>query len=316
MFVLGKSLELIANLKGKKLIAQKEKEQSENWDENGEERVSEVSEVQFSDDIVVEDTDNITQWDVVMELNKMTIYKTVNELLNLPPTLTSRFEIECSRLQLGASLYNFKSIDDCVHGCDGQSDEGSSEPFAEDEYDDDDDDDDDDDETSWFSGFMSSNDDADDCLYSSTELETDEDDSSDDDDDDDDDDDNDDDNDDNNNDNIGDYCKSEDDMPDTLKIDMDFNSTNVVGMDVESILVGDHQGIQNAESNEMYTLPSIFAGDVSGGSTTSSGECVPVNIHRDKYEAFGNDPRYDTVSSSENSADAMTTSDISCMTEH
>jgi hypothetical protein len=74
-------------------------------------------------------------------------------------------------------------------------------------------------------------------------------------------------------------------MPDTLKIDMDFNSTNVVGMDVES-------------------------------STTSSGECVPVNIHRDKYEAFGNDPCYDTVSSSENSADAITTSDISHMTEH
>jgi len=304
VFVSGKSLEFIAKLKGKKLTAQKEKQQSENWDENEEEKVSEVSEVQFSDDIVVEDMDNIQQWDVVMELNKMTIYKLVNELLKLPPSLTSRFEIECSRLQLGASLYNFKSIDDCVHGCDGQSDEGSSEPFAEDEYDDDDDDDD----TSWFSGFLSSNDDADDCFYSSTELETDEDDSSDDDDDDDDDD--------NNNDNNDDYCKSEDDMPDTLKIDMDFNSTNDVGMDVESILDGDHQGIQNAESDELYTLRSIFAGHVSGGSTTSSGECVPVNVHRDKYEAFGNDPCYDTVSSSENSADAMTTSDISCMTEH
>ena len=300
MFVLGKSLELIAKLKGKKLIAHKEKEQSENWDENEEEKVSEVSEVQFSDDIVVEDMDNITQWDVVMELNKMTIYKLVNELLNLPPSLTSRFEIECSRLQLGASLYNFKSIDDCVYGCDGQSDEGSSEPFAEDEYDDDDDDDDDD-ETSWFSGFMSSTDDADDCFYSSTELETDEDDSSDDDDDDD---------------NNDDYCKSEDDMPVTLKIDMDSNSTNIVGMDVESILDGDHQGIQNADSDEQYTLPSIFTGDVSEGSATSSGECVPVNIHRNKYEAFGNDPCYDTVSSSENSADAMTTSNISCMTEH
>jgi len=314
VFVLGKSLELVAKLKGKKLIAQKEKEQGENWEENEEEKVCEVSEVQFSDDIVVEDMDNITQWDVVMELNKTTIYKLVNELLNLPPSLTSRFEIECSRLQLGASLYNFKSIDDCVHGCDGQSDEGSSEPFAEDEYDDDDDDDD---ETSWFSGFMSSNDDADGCFYSSTELETDEDDSSDDDDDDDeDDDDDDDDSDGNNNDNNDDYFKSEDDMPDTLKIDMDFNSTNVVGMDVESILDGDHQGIQNVDSDELYTLPSIFAGDVSGGSTTSSGECVPVNIHRDKYEAFGNDPCYDTVSSSENSADAITTSDISHMTEH
>ena len=308
MFVLGKSLEFVSKLKGKKLIVQKEKEQSENLDENEEEKVSEVSEVQFSDDIVVDDMDNITQWDVVMELNKMTIYKLVNQLLNLPQSLTSRFEIECSRLQLGASLYNFKSIDDCVHGCDGQSDEESSEPFAEDEYDDDDDDDDDD-ETSWFSGFLSSNDHADDCFYSSTELETDEDDSSDDDDDDDDDNDN-------NNDDNDDYCKSEDDMPDTLKIDMGFNSTNVVGTDVESVLDGDHQVIQNADSDELYTLPSIFAGDISGGSTTSSGECVPVNIHRHKYEAFGNDPCYDSVSSSENSAGAMTTSDFSHITEH
>jgi hypothetical protein len=113
-----------------------------------------------------------------------------------------------------------------------------------------------------------------------------------------------------------DYCKSEDDMPDILKIDMDFNSTNVVGMDIASILEGDLQGIRNADSDELYTLPSIFAGDVSGGSTTSSGECVPVNIHRDKYEAFGNDPCYDAVSSSENSTDSMTTSDISHMTEH
>jgi len=303
VFVLGKSLELIAKLKGKKLIAHKEKEQSENWDENKEEKVNEVSEVQISDDIVVKDMDNITQWEVVMELNKLTICKLVNELLNLPPSLTLRFEIECSRLQLGASLYNFKSIDDCVHACDDQSDEGSSEPITDDEYDDDDDD-----EASWFSGFRSSTDYADDCFYSSTELETDEDNSSDDDDDDDDDD-----SDDDNND---DYCKSEDDMPDTLKIGMDSHSTNVVGMDVESILVGDHQGIQNADSDELYTLPSIFAGDVSGGSATSSGECVPVNVHRNKYEAFGNDPCYDTVSSSENSADAMTTSDISCMTEH
>ena len=303
VFVLGKSLELIANLKGKKVIIQKEKKQSENWDEKEEEKGSEVSEVHFTDDIVVEDMDNITQWDVVMELNKMTIHKLVYELLNLPSSLTTRFEIECSRLQLGACLYNFKSIDDCIHGCDVQSDV-STEPLAEDEYDDNDND-----ETSWFSGFMSSNDDADDYFYSSSELETDEDESSDDDDDDDDDDS------DNNSDNNDDHCKSEVDVPNTLEIDRDFDSTNVVGMDVESTLDGDNQGIQIADSDE-YTLPSIFVGDVSGSSTTSSGECVPVNIHRDKYEAFGNDPCYDSVSSSENSADAMATSDISRMTEH
>ena len=303
MFVLGKSLELIAKLRGKKQITQRRKEHSESWDENEEETQSELPEVEFSDDIVVEDVDNVTQWDVVMEFNKMAISKLVHELLNLPPSLTSRFEIECSRLQLGACLYNFKSIDDCIQGCDGQSDEGSSDPFAEDVFDDDDDDDGDD-ETSWFSGFMSSDDDAIGCFYSSTDLETDDDDDNDDDDDDDDE----------NNDN--DHCDSEDEMDDGLNADVDFNSSDFVGMDVESIVDEDHDGVHNADSDELCTLPGIFTGDVSGGSTTSSGECVPGNIQRDKYEAFGTDPGYDTVSSSESSADAVATSDISHMTEH
>jgi hypothetical protein len=157
MFVLGKSLELIAKLQGKMLITHKEKK-PENWDGNEEEDDTEEVEVESSDNIVVEDMDNVTHWDIVMEFNKMTIHTLVKEVLNLPPSLSSRFEIEATRLQLGASLYNFKSID-CIQGCDGQSDEGSSVEFIDNLYHDDDSDEDGND------------------FYSDSELETDTDDS-------------------------------------------------------------------------------------------------------------------------------------------
>lgn len=167
MFVLGKSLELIAKLQGKMLVAHKEKEKPENWDENEDEDGAE--EVESSDNIVVEDMDNVTQWDVLMEFNKMTIHKLVREVLNLPPSLLSRFEIEAARLQLGACLYNFKSID-CIQGCDGQSDEGSSSDFVDDVYQDDDSYEDD--ESDMFAEFMSSDEDVND-VFSDTEFETD-----------------------------------------------------------------------------------------------------------------------------------------------
>jgi hypothetical protein len=136
MSVVGKSLELIAKLQDKMLISHKGKNKPENWDENEENNDTEEDEVESSDNIVVEDMDNVTQWDVVMELNKMTIHKLVTEVLKLPPSLSSRFEIEATRLQLGICLYNFKSTD-CIQGCDGQSDEGSNE-FLDDIYNDED----------------------------------------------------------------------------------------------------------------------------------------------------------------------------------
>lgn len=171
MFVLGKSLELIAKLQGKMLVTHKEKEKPENWNGNEEEDGTEEVEVESSDNIVVEDMDNVTQWDVVMEFNKITIHKLVTEVLNLPPSLLSRFEIEATRLQLGACLYNFKSID-CIQGCDGQSDEGSSSEFVDDVYHDDDSYEDD--ESDWFAGFMSSDEDVN---VFDTEFEADTDDS-------------------------------------------------------------------------------------------------------------------------------------------
>jgi hypothetical protein len=165
MSVVGKSLELIAKLQDKILISHKGKKKPENWDENEEENDTEEVEVESSDNIVVEDMDNVTQWDVVVELNKMTIHKLVTEVLNLPPTLLSRFEVEATRLQLGTSLYNCKSTD-CIQGCDGQSDEGSSE-FVDDVYNDEDSYEND--ESEWF---MSSDEDAN-YVFSDTELETD-----------------------------------------------------------------------------------------------------------------------------------------------
>jgi hypothetical protein len=176
MSVLGKSLELIAKLQGKMLISHTEKKKHENWDENEEENGSEEVEVESSDNIVVEDMD-VTHWDVVMELNKMTIHKLVTKVLNLPSSLSSRFEIEATRLQLGASLYNFKSVD-CIQGCDGQSDEGSSDFVLGDVYDDDNDYDDDDDNDSYeyddsysCSGFFSSDEDCN-YAYFDSEFET------------------------------------------------------------------------------------------------------------------------------------------------
>jgi hypothetical protein len=264
IFVIGKSLELIAKLQGKKLIMQKGKKIPENWDENKEKEDTEISEDESLDNIVVEDMDNIAQWDVVMEFNKMTIHKLVTELLNLPPSLTARFEIEATRLQLGACLYNFKSSD-CIQGCD----EGSSDPFVEDEYDDDDDDDGN--ESNWYAGFMSSDEE---FMDSNTEWEADEDDSSD-----------------------GDY--NEDDSIEN------FDITNVVGKNVESTADEDDD-IQVSDSGTHSTLPSIFDGDGSekdlniSEDNSGSGECVPENICRDAYETFGSEPCCDdTVSSSE-----------------
>jgi hypothetical protein len=178
MSVVGKSLELIAKLQDKMLISHKEKNKPENWDENEEENGTEKVEVEFSGNIVVEDMDNVTHWDVVMELNKMAIHKLVEEL-NLPSSLSSRFEIEATRLQLGASLYSLKSTD-CTQGCEGQSDDGSSE-FVDDVYNHEDSYEDDEsmysddiyenDDFS-FVGWTSSDDDDDNYVFSDTEYET------------------------------------------------------------------------------------------------------------------------------------------------
>ncbi|PNF21781.1 hypothetical protein B7P43_G08442 [Cryptotermes secundus] len=215
-----KSLELVAKLQGKMLVARKEKEKPENWDENEDEDGTEG--VESSDNIVVEDMDNVTQWDVLIEFNKMTIHKLVKEVLNLPPSLLSRFEIEAARLQLGACLYNFKSID-CIQGCDGQSDEGSSSDFVDNVYLDDDSYEDD--ESDMFAEFMSSDEDVND-VFSDTELETDpdgsledeyyknEDDSL--------------------NNDEDEYDNNEDDNIDVMYINDDLKNTSPVEMDVES----------------------------------------------------------------------------------
>jgi hypothetical protein len=311
MFVLGKSLELIAKLKGKKLIAQKEQNKPENFDEN--EGKKDTDEVESSENIVVEDMDNITHWDVVMEFNKTALNKLVKELLNLPPSLTSRFEIEATRLQLGATLYNFKSVD-CILGCDGQSDEELSDMFPEDEYNEyDDDDDDDDDMSDWFVCPIRFDDD-DGFMNSDTELETSEGDSSEDsggvDDDDDDGDD--------------DDCHSEDDNADLLYIDEKLDATSPVGMDVDTAADEDDNSIEEAEPDQHYSLPSITDSDglekgstVSEDNSSSAVECVPGNIRRDKYEAFSNDPCDDTVSSEDesHSAGVMDASDELNVTE-
>ncbi|XP_021919173.1 uncharacterized protein LOC110829602 isoform X1 [Zootermopsis nevadensis] len=124
-----KSMELIAKLKGQKLIVQKEKKIPENRNEN---EKKDSDEAGSSVNIVVEDVEHISQWDVVMEFNKTAMINLVQEQLNLPPSLISRFEIEATRLQLGATLNNFRTV-----GCDDHSDESISDPFADDDYDDD-----------------------------------------------------------------------------------------------------------------------------------------------------------------------------------
>jgi hypothetical protein len=286
LFVLGKSLELIAELKGKRLFVREERK-PENWNENEEKEGTD--EAESSEYIVVQDMDNIRQWDIVMELNKMTMNKLVQELLNLPPSLTSRFEIEAARLQLGAVLYNFKSVD-CVHGCDGQSDESFSDLFAEDEYNDDDDDEE---ESNWFVGFMSSDEDGDDCMNSSSEWESDQDDSS----------------------GVHDYLRAELGNADCLQVDEELKFISGGEMDVDSIT--DEDVKKDAEPDKHNTLPSASDGGgletdlaVAEDSSSGSGEYVPENIQRDKYETFGSDPCCDDTVSSEDasrSADAMDT---------
>ncbi|XP_021932078.1 uncharacterized protein LOC110835799 isoform X2 [Zootermopsis nevadensis] len=273
---LCKSMELIAKLKGKKLIVQKEKKIPENWDEN---EKKDSDEAGSSENIVVEDVENITQWDVVMEFDKTAMIKLVQELLNLPPSLISRFEIEATRLQLGAILHNFETVD-CVRGCDGQSDESFSEPFAEDEYDDDDDDDIDDDESSWFVRFITTDDD--DFKSPDTEGESGEDDSS--------------------FDSSDDYDDDiENDNVDLLFIDENLDVTNDMRLDVESIA---DEGIM--KDAELFTLPSVSGGDgfekgvaVAEDNSSGSGECVPESIQRDKYEALSDDPSCDDAVSLE-----------------
>ncbi|PSN57010.1 hypothetical protein C0J52_04252 [Blattella germanica] len=96
---------------------------------------------------IVEDVDNISDWNVVMELNDKVIEAFVKNHLKLPASLVPRFKIEAIRLQLGASQYSFESTD-CVQSCEGQSDE-ESDIFSEDETDE---------ENDWFDSDMSSED--------------------------------------------------------------------------------------------------------------------------------------------------------------